>query len=174
MSWRRYSAIVCFLCDSAARSPRCTWRQMVVVVSNELARMHKEATLGYLVLSRNLPERTNRTTKNLMISGLRAELWCQEPRRTTRECCPLDRDGVLTMDCRDVKRAITKGIKLPQDIVTVYTLIEISLSLQGREFVGQLGQQIPLLIGFRRRTLLSGVLDRAQDNPRKQCECMPK
>jgi hypothetical protein len=46
MSWRRYSAIVYFLCDSAAGSPRCTWCQMVVVVSNELARMHKETALG--------------------------------------------------------------------------------------------------------------------------------
>jgi hypothetical protein len=67
-----------------------------------------------------------------------------------------------------------KGINLPQGIVTVYTLIEISLSLQGREFVGKLGQQILIIIGFRKRTLLSGVPGRAQDNPRKQCECMPK
>ena len=64
----------------------------------------------------------------------------------------------------------------------MYTLIEISLSRQGWEFVGQLGQQfvdqlgqqIAIIIGFRRRTLLSGVPDRAQDNPRKQCECMQK
>jgi len=78
------------------------------------------------------------------------------------------------MDCGDVKCEIVKGINLPQGIVTVYTLIEISLSVQGWEFVDQLGQQIPIIIGFRRRTLLSGVPDRAQDNPRKQCDCMQK
>jgi len=86
------------------------------------------------------------------------------------------------MDCRDVKCEIMKGINLLQSIVNVYTLIEISLSLQGWEFVGQLGQQfvdqrgqqITIIIGFRRRTLLSGVPDRAQDNPRKRCECIQK
>lgn len=78
------------------------------------------------------------------------------------------------MDCSDVKCEIMKGFNLPQSIVTVYTLIEISLSVQGWEFVDQLGQQIAIIVGFRRRTLLSGVPDRAQDNPRKQCECMQK
>jgi len=42
----RYSAIVYFLCDNTVGSPRCTWCHMVVVVSNELARIYKEATLG--------------------------------------------------------------------------------------------------------------------------------
>jgi hypothetical protein len=78
------------------------------------------------------------------------------------------------MDCRDVKCEILKGINLPQGNVTVYTLIEISLSVQGREFVDQLGQQIPIIIGFRRRTLLSGVPGRAQDNPRKRRDFVPK
>jgi len=78
------------------------------------------------------------------------------------------------MDCRDVNCEIMKGINLPQGLVTVYSLIEISLYVKGREFVDQLGQQIPIIIGFRRRTLLSGVSDRAQDTPRKPCECVQK
>lgn len=49
------------------------------------------------------------------------------------------------MDCRDVNCEIMKGINLPQGIVTVYLLIEISLSVKGREFVDQLGQQIPIV-----------------------------